>query len=89
MAHLATSTIFLRRESQVAFTALETSMIELYETRDYHFTPCGDTVIAEYAWVMKWSSEGTDHLDRGREILALNVSNHTIKIFWRTQIATP
>lgn len=68
---------------------METSTIDLYETNDYHFTRSGDTVIAEYAWVMKWSSEGTDHFDRGREILALDVSNHTIKIFWRTQIATP
>jgi hypothetical protein len=67
---------------------METSEIEHYETHDYHFTRSGETVIADYAWSMKWSSEGIDHVDRGREILALHVSNQTIKIFWRTQIAT-
>jgi Domain of unknown function (DUF4440) len=68
---------------------VETSVIELYETHDYHFTRSDDTVIAEYAWVMKWASEGIAHTDRGREILALKVSNGRIKIFWRTQISTP
>jgi hypothetical protein len=68
---------------------VETSTIEHYETHDYHFTRNSDTVIAEYAWVMKWSSEGTDHLDRGREVLALDLSKQMIKIFWRTQIAAP
>lgn len=50
---------------------METSTIELYETHDYHFTRSGDAVIADYAWVMNWSTEGTDHLDRGREILPI------------------
>src|ERR1700749_2895098 len=67
---------------------VETSTIQLYETHGYHFTRGGGTVIAEYAWNMNWSSDGTHHVDRGREILALDVSNHAIKIFCRTQIAT-
>lgn len=44
---------------------------------------------AEYAWLMKWSDSNDHHVDRGREVLALDVSPDAIKIFWRTQIATP
>jgi hypothetical protein len=70
-------------------TFLASSSIEAYQTSSYHFTRNGSTVIAEYAWIMKWSDSNNHHVDRGMEVLALDVSTDAIKIFWRTQIAIP
>jgi hypothetical protein len=65
---------------------LATSDILAYDTHEYHFTEGPGTVIAEYVWSMKWRSEGVEHNDQGRDVLALEVTNGQIRIFWRTQI---
>jgi len=43
----------------------ESSKIARYETYDYHFTGRSGVIVADYAWTMKWRSEGVDHLERG------------------------
>lgn len=65
---------------------LSHARVSRFETSDRIVTLRGDAAVIEYRWQMEWTVAGSDHSERGREVLVLSRREEGWRVVWRTQI---
>jgi ketosteroid isomerase-like protein len=59
-----------------------------FRTHSHQVTHRGDAAVLEYEWEITWVAAGTEHHDKGRDILVLSRRDNGWRVIWRTQIPT-